>query len=223
MAVVLSVLRISKRADTAEQGHLLFEALYSALKQQSGVVVVSFDGLTSMTTSFANLSFARLLSEFSLTELKSRLRVIDSTRQINEMIRLRLEGGSRAPQLNHDEESKSGLEFYDRSGIATAYLIDETHIYDWNGNPSAYIQDDRVYRYDGKIIGWYSKGFIFDVHGDAVLFSTGAQGGPSKPMRKMKPLKKLRKLRPLKSLRQSAPARPAFSLKWSAIKWQDLM
>ena len=59
-------------------------------------VVVSFDGITTATSSFVNSSIVPLLKTNSFAEIKRRMRVIDSKRQIDEMIRSRLERESFA-------------------------------------------------------------------------------------------------------------------------------
>jgi hypothetical protein len=83
--------RTSGRADTAEQGANLYDALSAALGRHGVTVELDFQGITTATSSFANLAFVQLLAKWPLAELKLRLKVVNSTRQINEMIRSRLE------------------------------------------------------------------------------------------------------------------------------------
>jgi hypothetical protein len=52
--------------------------------------VVSFEGIQTATSSFVNVSFVKLLDDWPLAEIKRRFRVVQSTRQINEMIKSRL-------------------------------------------------------------------------------------------------------------------------------------
>ncbi|MBR1219952.1 hypothetical protein JQ557_18235 [Bradyrhizobium sp. U87765 SZCCT0131] len=113
-------------------------------------------------------------------------------------------------------------EFYDKTGQAIAYLQDDSHIFDWDGTPTAYIRDNAVYSYPGAVIGWLRNGWIWDLNGRAVLFIPQATGGPLKPLRKLKPLKALRKLKPLKGLRQLKPLRPLMKTIWSDRSWRDL-
>ncbi|MFM9940694.1 MAG: STAS-like domain-containing protein [Hyphomicrobiaceae bacterium] len=88
--MVIRILDLTGAADTQDHGAALYARLVDALKKQA-VVVVSFHGIDVATSSFVNTSFARLLSSMPLDELKRRLRVIDSNRQINSMIKGRLE------------------------------------------------------------------------------------------------------------------------------------
>jgi STAS-like domain of unknown function (DUF4325) len=85
------VARTSGRADTAEQGSALHDALSAALGRHGVTVELDFQGITTATSSFANLAFVQLLTRWPLAELKRRLKVVNSTRQINEMIKSRLE------------------------------------------------------------------------------------------------------------------------------------
>ncbi|UGY16824.1 STAS-like domain-containing protein [Bradyrhizobium septentrionale] len=85
------VARTSGRADTAEQGSRLYDALCNALARRDVIVELDFQSITTATSSFANLAFVQLLTRWPLAELKHRLRVVNSTRQINEMIKSRLE------------------------------------------------------------------------------------------------------------------------------------
>jgi hypothetical protein len=91
--VVIRILDIASGANTSEQGALVFATLQEALG--TGSAVVSFDGIQTATSSFVNASFVALLDCFSYGELRERLRVIDSTRQINDMIKRRLDRTAR--------------------------------------------------------------------------------------------------------------------------------
>lgn len=91
MVMSIKVVDVAGRADTADQGTKLYRALRERLSKGSATLVVDFDGLTTATSSFCNLAFVQLLSTWKLVELKKRLRIVNSTRQINEMIKSRLE------------------------------------------------------------------------------------------------------------------------------------
>jgi hypothetical protein len=84
--MVISVRTISRSADTTDQGQAVFAAVLKAADGGSAVVV-SFDGIRNVTSSFANAAFAQLLDRFSLADVKGWLRVVDSNRQINDMIK----------------------------------------------------------------------------------------------------------------------------------------
>lgn len=89
--MVVMVKKIVSGADTAEQGEVLLKKLQDDLRSSDGLVTVSFEGIHSATSSFVNVAFVSLLTQYDLAVLKRRLRVTKSTRQINEMIKSRLE------------------------------------------------------------------------------------------------------------------------------------
>jgi hypothetical protein len=88
--MVILIKDIVRSADTGDQGEAVFLHLRQAMDTDS-VVVISFEGIRTATSSFVNTAFIQLLSTFPLSEIKRRLRVINSTRQINDMVRTRLE------------------------------------------------------------------------------------------------------------------------------------
>jgi hypothetical protein len=88
--MVIQVRDLVGGADTADQGNIVFSHLHSAMKAGKPFVV-SFDKIQTATSSFVNAAFVRLLKDFSFGDIKKRMRVTDSTRQINQMIRIRLE------------------------------------------------------------------------------------------------------------------------------------
>jgi hypothetical protein len=77
-------------ANTADQGNAVLPHLRSAMAG-GAPFVVSFVKIQTATSSFVNASFVPLLKEYSFGDIKSRMRVTDSTRQINQMIKMRLE------------------------------------------------------------------------------------------------------------------------------------
>lgn len=88
--MVIYVREITVAADTAKQGELLFEQLEASLTDTGGAVTLSFEGIDTATSSFVNAGFVQLLSIMSFDEIKRRLKVVNSTRQINDMIKRRL-------------------------------------------------------------------------------------------------------------------------------------
>ncbi|MDA3616341.1 4-fold beta flower protein [Polluticaenibacter yanchengensis] len=105
--------------------------------------------------------------------------------------------------------------FYDRSGFPSIYTEDDEHLYDFSGNPIAYISENSIYNYRGRHLGWFDNGWIKDSSGNCFLFSEIASGGPLKPLKKLKPLKSLKKLKPIKGLKQLKPLKPLSTLNWS--------
>jgi hypothetical protein len=88
--MVIYVRSLVPGADTADQGIQLFPHIRDALKAEPQIVV-SFQGIQTATSSFVKTAFVVLLKDIPFDVLKSRVRIIDSTRQINQMIKARLE------------------------------------------------------------------------------------------------------------------------------------
>jgi hypothetical protein len=88
--MVIYVHSLVPGADTADQGIQLFPHIRDALQAEQEVVI-SFKGIQTATSSFVKTAFVVLLKDMRFDDLKSRVRIIDSTRQINQMVRTRLE------------------------------------------------------------------------------------------------------------------------------------
>jgi hypothetical protein len=91
--MVIRIRDIVDCANTGDEGIAVYTHVRAALARDD-LVVLSFDGVRVATSSFVNAAFVALLTEFSLDDLKRRMRVVRSTRQINDMIKLRLDRAS---------------------------------------------------------------------------------------------------------------------------------
>lgn len=66
--------------------------VYNELKEQFGSsnqVTVSFDEIGALNSSFVNSAFIELLKDYDFKYIKNNLRFVDSTKQINDMIKSR--------------------------------------------------------------------------------------------------------------------------------------
>jgi hypothetical protein len=84
--MVVRIREIAGAADTAEQGALAHTAIQDALATEK-IVSVSFFGVKTATSSFVHAAFITFLHTMSPSEFKTRLKIIESTWQINDMIR----------------------------------------------------------------------------------------------------------------------------------------
>jgi hypothetical protein len=107
------------------------------------------------------------------------------------------------------------IELFDREGREAAFCRDGHSVYLWDGTPAAYINDDAVYAYSGRFIGWARDGWISDEAGARLLFEFDAVGGPDKPRRQTKTAAGPRRAKPAKGTPEPVSARPAPSLAWS--------
>lgn len=107
------------------------------------------------------------------------------------------------------------ISLYDDAGEAVAYIDteDEFNIYLWNGDPVAYLDEQSIYGFNGKHLGWFEDGIIWDHKGCAVGFIDGAVD----MLTKLERLKGLQKLTPLKSLQQLEPLEPLHLNQWGRL------
>jgi hypothetical protein len=94
--MVIYVQKIVPAADTASQGELLFKQLSTAFEANENVTL-SFEGIDTATSSFVNTALVQLLDRMTFDSIKKRLKVVSSTRQINEMIKRRLSREAEQP------------------------------------------------------------------------------------------------------------------------------
>ena len=89
MVMATWVSEIVPTCDTEEQGAAVYDAIVRTLAV-SDVATVSFVGIDTTTSSFVNAAFVPLLEILAFEEIKRRVRVVDSTRQIRDMVKSRL-------------------------------------------------------------------------------------------------------------------------------------
>lgn len=66
-------------AATYEQGSVVYHLVLNAFRKP-GIVTLSFDGISSATSSFVSAALVDLLNDFSFEMIRTRLRVVDSSR-----------------------------------------------------------------------------------------------------------------------------------------------
>lgn len=87
--MVIAVKSFIPDCDTNAHGDTLREVMLRALGM-SEIIEVSFAEMTAATTSFVNSAFVELLETMTFDEIKKRIKITHSNRQINDMIRTRL-------------------------------------------------------------------------------------------------------------------------------------
>jgi hypothetical protein len=110
------------------------------------------------------------------------------------------------------------MEFFDRQGFPVAYSDERGHIFSFQGQALAYLEGDSVFTFQGRHIGWYAHGWIWDHGGCAVLFGTEAAAlGPMLPLKRHLPLRSARQGLPFRGLQQQKPLKVPFSNLWSTL------
>src|SRR5258708_125393 len=95
--------------------------------------------------------------------------------------------------------SDDEISLFDFKGRATAYIAEDRTIYLWQGKPVAYLDGEQkdgfdVYGFNGKHLGWFKGGILYDNEGYAVggikeVFKSPTQLEPIKGLKELKPLK----------------------------------
>ncbi|HEX7074784.1 MAG TPA: hypothetical protein VF226_12140 [Hyphomicrobiaceae bacterium] len=114
-----------------------------------------------------------------------------------------------------DTDTQEEFSFYDALGRATAYLdfSDGLVFYLWTGEPVAYLDGDSIYGFNGKHLGWYHNGLVYDEDGNVVCAPAAAFREPPNPG----PIRSLKQLKPLKGLKELKPLKPLFGRAWSRL------
>ncbi len=121
--------------------------------------------------------------------------------------------------------AENGISLFDGAGKAVAYIAvdNELTIYLWGGKPVAYLDRDseggyHVYGFNGKHLGWFVKGVVWDHEGNAscatqdVLKST-----------EFEPFKAFKQFIPFKAFTEFAPFRPSFSAAFGDVPCRILL
>lgn len=113
----------------------------------------------------------------------------------------------------------------DSNGAAVAYIDfdDDATIFLWNGTPVAFLQSDNddicIFGFNGKFLGWYEDGVIYDKKGNAV----GARKGALNMIYQIEPIKSIQQITPLKPLTPNSPIKPIWSGLWSSTPFIEFL
>ena len=112
--------------------------------------------------------------------------------------------------------SASEIALFGSNTRPVAYVAEDLTIYFWSGQPVAYLEPDQsedfnVYGFNGRHLGWYSSGIVYDHSGHAV----GARKEAFAGLVVFEPFKGFKQFVPFKAFRQFAPFRPFLTSTWS--------
>lgn len=99
---------------------------------------------------------------------------------------------------------------YDKNGIPTAYIDykNDATIFLWNGNPCAYLYENSVYGFNGKHLGWYENGVVYDKEG----YQIGFLEGTCPSVTGVEQVKSIKRIIPIKWVRRVEPVQPVFKI-----------
>ena len=109
----------------------------------------------------------------------------------------------------------SEISLFNSNGEAVAYIAvdDDFTIYLWDGEPVAYLDDDDVYGFNGKHLGWFSESMIIDHNGESPCVLKNRYPGYTQ----YESYKGYKSYKPYKSYQQYAPYKPYTSNRFSSI------
>ncbi|MFA8436242.1 MAG: 4-fold beta flower protein [Marinifilaceae bacterium] len=121
-----------------------------------------------------------------------------------------------------DDDQKDAFEsneisIYNKDGKPVAYYNnnDSTYvIYLWDGKPVCYFlksNEDEIYGFNGKFIGWRESGIYYDLNGKRTGFEKGALPITTH----IEAIKSIKEILPIKANKEIAPKRPINSVEWS--------
>ena len=113
------------------------------------------------------------------------------------------------------------LTFYNRKGSPVAYTEDNRNIFFFNGKPIAYIDEDHVYNYENKHLGYYKDGWIRDNEGYCLLFNEKAKDGPSRYTKDIGPIKDQKQ--PIPTIKKTIKSHIPYKIiqEWSELSYKE--
>lgn len=95
--VRIRILEHVSAASTYEDGGKIFALVRQHIAAEE-VVELSFEGISSVPSAFINAGIVQLLEEFPFSQIKTYLRVVNSTKHINQLIKSRFDFASKQDQ-----------------------------------------------------------------------------------------------------------------------------
>lgn len=75
----------------SNQDGLVIQKLIRKAFDEGEIVVVSLKGITALNSSFVNTAFIDLLEFYDFNQIKTQLKIVNSTKKINEFIKSRFQ------------------------------------------------------------------------------------------------------------------------------------
>lgn len=84
--VLINLLNHVEKCYSNDDGRIIFKKIKSAFSDDQKVTI-SLKGITTLNSSFVNSAFIELLDDYDFDFIRKNLSFIDSTKQINRMIK----------------------------------------------------------------------------------------------------------------------------------------
>lgn len=119
--------------------------------------------------------------------------------------------------LAQERNATSAGEFFDPKGAAAVYFEisdPERTFYFWSeGTPACYMDEDSLYGFNGKHLGWLRDGAVYDHDGNVVVATAARFKDPVE----LPPPKAPKEYKPYKDYKEHRPYKPVFNHAWSKI------
>lgn len=108
------------------------------------------------------------------------------------------------------------MTLFNKDGNATAYIDDaDNTIFLWDGTPVAYLDNEDIYGFNGKHLGWFEDGIIWNHNGERNGFNKN-----SLPVfAQFEPFKAFKQFKPFRAFKENVPFKP---FKSNSIAQMDL-
>lgn len=117
------------------------------------------------------------------------------------------------------------VSLFDSNGEARAYIDfeEDATIFLWDGTPVAFLENNggnvAVFGFNGRFLGWYDEGIIYDKDG----FAVGARKGAINMVTKVERIKSVKKMIPMRPLTPMTPIRPFWRDSWSSTSLSEFL
>jgi len=109
---------------------------------------------------------------------------------------------------------------FNKNGKPVAYIAEDGEtIYLWDGRPVAFLSEEKVYGWNGRQLGWFANGTIFDIYG----LRSGFIRSKSPISTEMEPLKPQKHLKTTRGEKQSQTMKPVLCYGFSSKILEDLL
>ncbi len=109
---------------------------------------------------------------------------------------------------------------FNKNGKPVAYLAEDGEtIYLWDGRAVAYVVGDRVIGWNGRQLGWFANGTVFDIYG----LRTGFIKSKSPIPTDLEPGKPAKQVKGARSTRQGAIPKPAMCYGYSERSLEEIL
>lgn len=110
---------------------------------------------------------------------------------------------------------------FDIKGNPVAYIAydNEPVIYMWKGKPVAYLYGDCIFGFNGKHLGWFEKGIVWNMDG----LINGFNKNSADVYLSFEPFKGFKEFLPIKSFKEFAHMKPLYKMTKSSCPLSKLL